>query len=111
MRVLIIRPLLSPFEKEIDGTLSSMQSVVGGRIQVIYPFEDDTVALICNDEGKIEGLPLNRALTDDHGRIYDIIAGTFFICSAPPDSESFADLSEEQIRLYTERFARPEIYI
>ena len=29
---------------------------------------------VCNDEGKLEGLPLNRTLGD-----YDVIAGTFFV--------------------------------
>ena len=37
------------------------------------------MALICNEEGKFLGLPLNRALRDDTGEIYDIIAGNFLI--------------------------------
>jgi len=31
------------------------------------------VALICNDEGKLQGLPLNRGLRDERGELYDII--------------------------------------
>ena len=46
---------------EIDGSLESMQQIVGGYIEAIYPF-DDPVAIICNEEGKLNGLPLNRAL-------------------------------------------------
>lgn len=38
-----------------------MQEIVGGTIQVLYPFAEP-VALVCNDEGKLLGLPLNRAL-------------------------------------------------
>ena len=57
--------------QEIDHTLSAMQELVGGTIQAVYPF-DDPVALIANDEGKLLGLPWNRALTDDHGVPYDI---------------------------------------
>ena len=100
MRVLIVEPLKAPYTAEIDGSLESMQNIVGGLIQVIYPF-DDPVALICNDEGKLMGLPLNRPLTDCNGDIYDIIAGTFFLCAAPTDSDSFDSLTEEQIRKYT----------
>ncbi len=37
------------------------------------------MALICNEEGKFLGLPLNRALRDDAGEVYDIIAGNFLI--------------------------------
>ena len=66
-------------------------------IQAIYPF-DDTVALICNDEGKLLGLPWNRVVG------YDIIAGTFFLCDAPPDSENFESLSQKQVRYYSKQF-------
>ena len=100
MRVLIVEPLKAPYTAEIDGSLDSMQEIVGGLIQVIYPF-NDPVALICNDEGKLMGLPLNRPLTDCNGDIYDIIAGTFFLCAAPTDSDSFGSLTEEQIGKFT----------
>ena len=100
MKVLIVEPLKAPYAAEIDGRLESMQNIVGGLIQVIYPF-DDPVALVCNDEGKLLGLPLNRLITDGDGRAYDIIAGTFFLCAAPTDSDSFDSLTEEQIEHYT----------
>ena len=103
MRVLIVEPLKVPYVTEIDGSLESMQNIVGGLIQVIYPF-DDLVALVCNDEGKLMGLPLNRPLTDCNGDIYDIIAGTFFLCAVPTDSDSFDSLTEEQIRKYTDHY-------
>ena len=32
---------------------------------------------ICNEDGKLDGLPLNRALRDADGDIYDIVAGIF----------------------------------
>ena len=38
----------------------------------IYPYEDP-VALVCNEEGKREGLPLNRALRDEDGDIYSFL--------------------------------------
>ena len=78
--------------------------------QAVYPF-DDPVALICNEEAKLEGLPLNRALRDENGNIYDIIAGTFFLCGAPPDSEDFTSLTDEQLAHYTNRFRFIEFYI
>ena len=50
--------------------MESMQQLVGGLIQVLYPFRDAEVALICNDEGKLLGLPFNRALRDERGATY-----------------------------------------
>ena len=55
MRILLVEPGKRPVLKEIDGSLKSMQEIVGGTIQAIYPFEEP-VALICNDEGKLLGL-------------------------------------------------------
>ena len=111
MNVLVIEPYKEPYEKEINGKLKTLQGFVGGLIQVLYPFEDEHIGLICNDEGKLLGLPLNRALRDENGDIYDIIAGTFLICSAPPDSENFAGLSEEQMQKYKSKFEHIEIYL
>ena len=101
MKVLVVRPMELPAVQEIDHTLSAMQELVGGTIQAVYPF-DDPVALVCNDEGKLLGLPWNRALTDDHGVPYDIVCGTFFVAGL--GSESFTSLTDDQIRRYKEMF-------
>ena len=47
MRILVVEPKCRPKVKEIDGSLKSMQDVVGGWIQAIYPFFEP-VALVCN---------------------------------------------------------------
>ena len=110
MKILVIKPMQTPKVKEIESSLESMQKEVGGYIQAIYPFED-SVALICNEEGKLLGLPLNRALRDESGEIYDIVCGTFFLCSAPPDEENFSSLSDEQIEYYTKLYQHPELFL
>lgn len=103
MKVLVIEPGKQPVVKEIGNTLKDMQRMVGGYIQAYYPWMDE-VAIICNDEGKIMGLPLNRSIFGEHGELVDIIAGTFFICGAPPDSGSFTDLPEDLVEHYTRIF-------
>ncbi len=101
----------APFVKHISGSLKSLQRIVGGTIQAIYPFDDPEIALICNDDGKLMNLPLNRALYDKSGKLFDIVAGTFFLCSAPADSENFESLSDENIETYRERFKNIEVYV
>ena len=86
-----------------------MQAAVGRPIQAIYPIPEP-VALICHEEGKLLGLPLNRALRDKDGEIYDIIAGPFFLCGAPPDRDTFTSLTPEQMVHYKDRFCRIELY-
>ncbi|MBR4291062.1 MAG: DUF3846 domain-containing protein [Oscillospiraceae bacterium] len=109
MKVLLITPGAAPQVLEIEHSLKNMQELVGGTIEAIYPFED-TVALVCNDEGKLLGLPLNRTVRDPAtGQIVDIIAGTFFICGLSEDD--FASLTDDQIQRYTQMFRHPEVFI
>ena len=85
---------------EVAGVL---QQVVGGYIEAIYPY-DDPIAIVCHEEGKLIGLPLNRKLED-----YDIIAGTFIVCGL--GEEDFDSLTPELAQKYREKFADPEIFM
>ena len=109
MIVLKVEPEKAPKRIEISGDLESMQQIVGGSIQAIYPFEEP-IALICNEEGKLDGLPLNRALRDEDGKIYDVITGTFFLCGAPSEEKSFTSLTENQLEELEIRFHTPELF-
>ena len=99
MKVLIVEPEKAPYAAEIPTGLESLQKQVGGLIQALYLSD---VALICNDEGKLIGLPWNRPLFDEDGNLYDIIAGTFLVVGLTEDD--FGSLTDEQIRKYTELF-------
>ena len=107
LTVLVVEPMKEPYVKEIDPGLHALQAEVGGDIAASYPF-DDPVGLVLNDEGKLIGLDLNRSLRDDHGEIYDIVAGTFLVVGLGP--ESFASLPPDMIQKYTEQFKRPELF-
>ena len=107
MQVVIVEPEKKPRVQSIEDSLASMQKIVGGTIQAVYPF-DEPVALICNDEGKLLSLPLNRALRDSDGRVYDIVAGTFFLCGATASSDRFDSLTEDFLKRFSasEQFVR-----
>ena len=107
MRVVICEPNRFSEIINIENSLKMYQSVVGGNIQAIYPF-DDPVALVCNENAKIEGLELNRCLKKD-GVIYDIIAGTFFICGFTEDD--FCELTESQADAYKKAFRFPQYFL
>ena len=64
------------------------------------------VSLVCNEEGKLEGLPLNRALRDEDGDIYDVVAGTFMVVGLTDDS--FGSLTVEQMQKFSDHFKVPE---
>ncbi len=107
IEVLYIMPMREPMLVEIDDNLESMQELVGGRIEEYMPFEDE-VALICNEEGKMSGEPLNRGILDEDGKLMDIIAGPFFITYAPIDSESFHSLPSDLRKKYYDKYKSPE---
>ena len=96
MRILVVEPTKDPYVKEIDGSLTSMQAIVGGFIQAVEPFDDPNVLLLCNEEAKLLGLPENRFLRNRNGIPYDIIHGTFFL--AQGNGESFCSLTDKQIQ-------------
>ena len=108
MNVLMVEPGKAPYETQIGNDLRSMQGAVGGYIQAVYPYEEP-VALVCNEEGKLDGLPLNRALRDEDGDIYDIIAGTFFIAGL--GESDFTDLPHELAERFAEQFRQPELFM
>lgn len=94
IRVLIVEPNKESYQIKIEHTLKNLQKIVGGYIEILQL--DYNTDLVCNDEGKINRLPLNRFID------YDIIAGTFII-AGHKDSETIS-LSRKQIKKYKEIF-------
>lgn len=105
MKVIIVKPFTNPYVANIKGDLESMQKIVGGYIEAVYPFDDEEIALVCNEEGKINGLMPNRFLLDRNNGICDFICGDFFLCSAPADSENFESIPEYLIDQYVTKFS------
>ena len=107
MTVLVVEPMKAPYVKNIPNELEDLQQAVGGDIEMTYPF-DDKVGILLNGNGKFEGLPLNRALYDDHGQVYDAIAGTFLVVGLTEDD--FTSLTPGQIEKFKEKYQSPEIF-
>lgn len=108
MEVVMVEPGKEARIAEIGSDLNSLQAAVGGYIEAAY-FFDDPVALICNEEGKVYGMPYNRAVRDEAGRVQDIIAGPFFVCSL--GEESFCSLPKELQAKYLDMFKYPEKFL
>ena len=106
IQVVLVEPGKLARIAKVGTSLDAMQQTIGGDIEACYPF-DEQVCIVCNSEGKINGLPLNRAIRDeDTHEIVDIVAGTFFICDC--SGESFGSLSKEQQKRYLEKYRLPE---
>lgn len=101
LKVIRVQPNRKAELVEIENTLESFQHEVGGYIECVYPFTDP-VAIVCNDEGKLNGFDLNRSLVNHKGEIYDIIAGTFIVVGLTEDD--FDSIPEELIDKYMEMY-------
>lgn len=110
--VLLVEPGKYPRMIEMEDSLESMQRVVGGNIEEFMPYADE-IAIICNEEGKFNGMPPNRAIYfESEGakirEMVDIIFGKFFICYVPAESEKMLSLPKELAQKYAEKFKLPE---
>ena len=92
MKVLVVEPQKPCRVQEIES-LADMQQLVGGDIEAVYPFQE-LVAVVCNADGRLLGLPMNRPLLDKDYLPYDIIRGTFFVAGL--GQEEFISLTDEQ---------------
>lgn len=107
MIVLVVEQGKHPYTKKIQPGLKSLQREVGGHIEAVYPFPEP-VAIVCRETGKLDGCPLNRALRDEAGAIYDVIAGTFLVVGLT--EEDFGSLSPELLQAFTQRFQKSEAF-
>lgn len=108
MKVLVVLPEKAPFVKDIEPGLVSLQREVKGCIEAVCPFNDNA-CIICNEDGKLLKMDLNRALRDENGDVYDIIAGKFLVVGLGEDN--FVDLTPAQQYKYAELFEQPEIFL
>ena len=103
MKVVLVEPGEYARITEIEDTLEAEQQAVGGSITFMYPWAEP-VCIVCNDEGYVKGMPLNRFVEG-----YHVVAGPFFICGMA--EENFCGLTDEQAERYRQMFLRPEMYL
>lgn len=94
IRVLIVEPNKEPYQARIKKGLEEKQKIVGGLIEFVEL--EHNVDLICNEEGKILNLEMNRVIEND------IICGTFII-AGQHEGETIS-LSRKQIKKYKRVF-------
>ena len=101
MRILLVESGKVPRPAEIGDGLEPMQAVVGGAIQAVYPFEEP-VALVCNEEGKCLGLPLNRVLRLDSGKIFGNLGRGFQRVNVACPRATLTEALERIRRVFTD---------
>lgn len=100
IRTLKVEPGKEPVAAMLSNNLSSLQSAVGGFIELLGI--DENVGILCNEEGKLMGLEGNRRLGND------ILVGTFYVVGVSQEGD-LTSLTEDQLQKYSEQFREPEV--
>jgi len=97
IKVLVVPVGKAPEVREIEATLEDMQEIVGGYIEA-HPLEG-YVDLICNEEGWLRHLPVNRLVPS-----VDKICGDFFVARRDKDGDNVS-LTDADIAKYSQKFS------
>ena len=103
IRVIVCRVGQHPVVEQIDAGLDGMQAIVGGYIECVQLSGtlESGVDLWLNEEGRINGMPLNRLVKDDRGRNWDVF-GDVFISRHDDEGETIG-LTDEDVAKWLPR--------
>lgn len=101
MKALLVKCNEKPRKINIENNLEKLHELVGGYIECISI--DKNVMLVCNDEGKVMDLPMNRYLVIDD-ELWDIIHGDFFLVGV--NGEDFDDLDDGMAKKWSTIFKK-----
>lgn len=107
MEAIIIKPGKFARIAEIEPTYSVLRALVGGNIEMTYPFEDEYLAVISNEEAKLLDLPPNRAARRTDGSIADIYCGTLVVVALAPEGD-YRDLTKSEAKTVLQMWGQPE---
>ena len=106
IKVLALLPMELPKEIKLDNTLEAMQKFVDGNIECLTSYDSGSeVVLVCNDEGKLLGLPLNRPLWDGA----DVLAGPGFLAGCDNEGNLTSLQTTEKGASYTFHYQHTKV--
>ena len=107
MKAIVIKPGKFAREEDLDLSYSALRSLVGGNIEMTYPFEDEYLAVISNEEAKLLDLPPYRAIRRADGSVIDIYCGTMVVVALAPEGE-YRDLTKREAKTVLQMWGPPE---
>ena len=96
MKAIVIKPGKYACIKNLDLSYHNLRTLVGGYIEMTYPFPDEEIAVISNEEAKLLDLAPNRAIRSSEGEVIDIYCGTMVVFALAPEGE-YRSLTEEEV--------------
>ena len=100
LRILYVEPNKRAVIAEMESGLPAIPRAVKGHYEQIYM--DENTVVLCNEEGKLNGMEGNRRYNDGK----NIIAGSFVVIGS--GEEDYVSLTDEQVEKYMGIFGQPE---
>lgn len=99
-----------PVVVEFEDSLDALQHFVGGYIEMIQLTDDEDVDVVINEEGKINGLKVNKYITHN-GRLIDVLMGDIVIVGADNETGETISVPENKIKRFIDMFSNDVIEI
>ena len=100
MQVMLIRNKSNPVMIDVHHDLLSFQHLVDGMIEVVEPFQDDAVVLVCDENARDKGKAVNRIIDNKMD-----VCGDFFLCGQKDDQ--LCDFPADKEYYYNAMFHLP----
>ena len=104
MRTILLAPGEAGVIMDIPNELHALQKAVDGYIEVL-PLRGGLIAII-NEEGRINGLPFNRAVYGRQMDPVDFIFGNVIVCGDA--GEEFRGLTEDEVKTLLDKHRDPK---
>jgi hypothetical protein len=108
IQIVIVESDKKPYKAIIENELDAFQKIVGGYIENVFigrTKKGAKVAVVVNEEGKLEQLPFNRHIVG-----FDTLVGTFFITAYNLEGDNIS-LTNEEVEKYIRVFSPMEVYL
>lgn len=103
MRVVIAQPGERAYVADIAPGLASLQAVVGGWVELWAV--DGAAHFLGHEEGRINGMDLNRFVTLSDGTVWDIY-GPILIVGCDDETGTFTSLPQADADAWVDRLNR-----
>ena len=113
IKVLVCEPGKVPYVKTIKNDWQDMSQIIDGFIEFVRVYPGAPVSIVCNDEGMIRGMPLNRQIfhmyPSGKPKYYVSIYGPFFLVGT--DGPDTISLTQEEIEQFSDDFRKETVVL
>ena len=101
IKIVVIEVGKAAAVRTVKNELEAFQSLVGGYVEETYPLEDESISVICDEEGRLKGKPLSAIINRT------TFCGTIAFVGVDDEEGEWVSLTEEQIDKLLKEYDKP----